>query len=103
MAQVALSKGRDRWYGHDTKRVAAGGFAMIALDRKPPPGIHPRAVAETAAMDLATDRNLAGSPHTAVAYCELCARDADYAPVLRGSSTFCSVECAESVAGLYLG
>lgn len=76
---------------------------MIALDRKPRPGKHPRVVAETAARDLAQEPNLDCSSGTRDLYCELCARDADYAPVLRGSRTYCSVECAESIAGLYLG
>ena len=35
--------------------------------------------------------------------CEACARDAGYATVFRGGSRYCSVECAEAVAGLYLG
>lgn len=102
---LRFPSGKDAIVGPDAtqKHVAAGGFAMIALDRKPPAWIHPRVVAETAASDFAPEPNLDASPGTRGLYCELCARDADYAPVLRGSSTFCSVECAESVAGLYLG
>ena len=37
------------------------------------------------------------------AHCSLCARDAHYGTVYKGGSIFCSIECAEAVAGLYLG
>jgi hypothetical protein len=36
-------------------------------------------------------------------YCALCARDASYATVFERGSTYCSIECAEAVPGLYLG
>ena len=39
----------------------------------------------------------------AVVRCDRCAREAGYAPVLKAGRVFCSVECAEAVAGLYLG
>lgn len=35
--------------------------------------------------------------------CTLCAREADYATVFKAGSVFCSIECADAVAGLYLG
>ena len=38
-----------------------------------------------------------------IARCDLCAREAKYATVFKAGSVFCSVECAEAVAGLYLG
>ena len=39
----------------------------------------------------------------AIAHCSLCARDARYGRVYKGGSIFCSIECAEAVAGMYLG
>ena len=39
----------------------------------------------------------------AFTHCSLCARDARYGTVYKGGSIFCSIECAEAVAGLYLG
>ena len=38
-----------------------------------------------------------------IARCDLCAREANYATVFKAGVVFCSVECAEAVAGLYLG
>ena len=38
-----------------------------------------------------------------IVHCSLCARDARYGTVYRGGSIFCSIECAEAVARLYLG
>ena len=39
----------------------------------------------------------------AIAHCSVCARDARYGTVYKNGSIFCSIECAEAVAGLYLG
>ena len=36
-------------------------------------------------------------------YCALCAREARYATVFKHGSTYCSIECAGAVPGLYLG
>lgn len=38
-----------------------------------------------------------------IARCNLCGREANCAMVSKCGSVFCSVECAEAVAGLYLG
>ena len=70
---------------------------------EPPPGMHRPVVAEIAALDFAQEPNLDADSRTTFTYCWLCARAADCAPVLKGTNTFCSVECAEAVAGLYLG
>ena len=40
---------------------------------------------------------------TETARCSLCARDTNYATVFKAGRIYCSIECAEAVAGLYLG
>lgn len=77
-----------------------------ALDRKTRGKLHSSAevsgeVAVTSAM--AWEPSLIGGPDTGSLFCQLCARDASYGTVFKSGHAYCSVECADSVAGLYLG
>ena len=40
---------------------------------------------------------------TETARCSLCARDTNYGTVFKAGRIYCSIECAEAMAGLYLG
>ena len=68
--------------------------------------VHPSAgIFDGAAKaDLISNRlSLARLREVAHLFCALCARDASYATVFKRGSTYCSIECAEAVPGLYLG
>ena len=40
---------------------------------------------------------------TETARCSLCGRDTNYSTVFKAGRIYCSIECAEAIAGLYLG
>ena len=73
---------------------------MVNLERKRHLNKKPAADAPVSRFAAAL---LVTQSHSVGVFCELCARDANYALVTRNGRTYCSVECAESVAGLYLG
>ena len=58
-----------------------------------------RAMADAISNQL----SLAHSGEVGHLYCALCACEASYATVFKRGSTYCSIECAGAVPGLYLG
>jgi hypothetical protein len=55
------------------------------------------------ADDISNQLSLERSRELPHLYCALCARDASYALVLKHGSTYCSIECASAVPGIYVG
>ena len=63
----------------------------------------PASYIERVVVDRSIEAESLRRRSTEPALCSLCARDASYAVVFKAGRIYCSIECAEAVAGLYLG
>lgn len=76
---------------------------LVTQDRTRRKMMRPSTAATNRISDQAGEAESLLRWDTEIASCTLCARDARYGTVYKGGSIFCSIECAEAVAGLYLG